>query len=264
MFPFDTASPQSAVMAELFNLIAWIAAVIFVLVTLGVIWSAWRYRHKGDNAEPRQIEGNLPLEIGWTLIPLLILAFVAVRTVAAMDLVDPAPPANATPDLIITGHQWWWEIEYPQAGVMTANEIHAPAGQRLLLQLAAADVLHSFWLPQLARKVDMIPGQTRWLWLEVAEPGVYSGACAEFCGAQHAWMRLRLTAHPQLNINSGWTSRPNRPPFPRPAPGGGGAIVSRAHLRQLSRHCGYRCTGARGAGPNACGVAGHVGGGAAG
>ena len=194
MFPFDAASPQSAVIAELFNLIAVIAVVIFIIVTLGVLWSAWRYRHKDGQPEPRQIKGNLPLEIGWTLIPLLILIFVAVRTVAAMDLVDPAPPANPTPDLIITGHQWWWEIEYPQADVITANEIHIPTGQRLLLQIEAADVLHSFWLPQLARKVDMIPGQTRWLWLEVDEPGVYSGACAEFCGAQHAWMRLRLTA----------------------------------------------------------------------
>ena len=207
MFPFDTGSTQAAAIGELFNFIFVIAIAVFAIVTLAFLWIVFRFRHRNGAEQPNQTEGNLRLEVTWTIVPLLILIFVAVQTVRAMEVVDPTVSATDEPDLIITGHQWWWDVEYPKANVVTANEIHVPAGQRVLLQIESADVIHSFWLPQLARKVDMIPGRTRRLWLEVDEPGIYSGSCAEFCGAQHAWMRLRLVAHSPAEFDNWLTSQ---------------------------------------------------------
>jgi cytochrome c oxidase subunit 2 len=104
------------------------------------------------------------------------------------------PPANREPDLIVIGHQWWWEVRYPQAGVVTANEIHIPVGRKWLVHLESADVIHDFWVPALARKIQMIPGQTNHIWLEADAPGTYDGTCAEYCGAGHSWMRFSVIA----------------------------------------------------------------------
>lgn len=101
---------------------------------------------------------------------------------------------NHSPDIIITGHQWFWEAAYPGTTITTANEIHLPVGRRLLLQLDAADVIHDWWVPALGGKMDMIPGMNNYLWLTINQAGVYDGACSEFCGQQHAWMRIRVIA----------------------------------------------------------------------
>lgn len=194
MFPFNAASPQTEAIASLFNLIALLAGLILVVVCLGIGIAVLRYRRRSATVEPTQLEGHTGLEIAWTLLPLLLLlvvSFISIRTMAAADA---SVPAGAQPDLLITGHQWWWEVHYPAAGVFTANEIHIPSGRRVLIELTSADVIHSYWIPALGRKVDMLPRQRRMLWFEAPTPGVYSGACTEFCGAQHAWMRLRLIA----------------------------------------------------------------------
>jgi cytochrome c oxidase subunit 2 len=104
------------------------------------------------------------------------------------------PAANRQPDLIVIGHQWWWEVRYPQTGVVTANEIHIPVGRKWLVRLESADVIHDFWVPALARKMQMIPGQTNHIWLEADAPGTYDGTCAEYCGAGHSWMRFSVIA----------------------------------------------------------------------
>jgi cytochrome c oxidase subunit 2 len=110
-----------------------------------------------------------------------------------MRAVDP-PHGDREPDLVIIGHQWWWEIRYPESGVMTANEVHIPVGKKFLARLESIDVVHDFWVPELGRKIDLVPGHPNYMWLVAGEEGVYIGACAEFCGDQHANMRIRVVA----------------------------------------------------------------------
>ena len=189
---FDPASAQTAAMAGLFELVLVICAVILAIVTALVVASLLRFRARPDAVEPRPYFGNRKLEIIWTAGPLLVVGWLFTLTAQGMRQADP--PADQPPDIIVTGHQWWWEVRYLSGGVVTANEIHLPTGRKWLVRLASADVIHDFWVPELARKMQMIPGQTNQLWLEADTPGTYAGECAEYCGAQHAWMRLTVIA----------------------------------------------------------------------
>jgi cytochrome c oxidase subunit II len=132
------------------------------------------------------------VEIAWTIIPFLIVIFLLVMTLSAMNRADP-PPAPS-PDLVITGHQFWWQVDYPGSGVITANEIHIPTGKPLSIRLESKDVLHEFWVPKLTRKMSNVPGQPNHIWLQADKPGAYIGQCSEFCGTQHAWMRILVVA----------------------------------------------------------------------
>jgi cytochrome c oxidase subunit II len=191
---------------------------ILMLVTVLVVFAAIRYRHREGAAEPKQNTGNRKLELTWTVLPLLLLASIFVLTVITMSASDPATTTAAgldpPPDLVIVGHQFWWEVRYPKAGFTTANEIHIPAGRRLLLRLEAADVIHDFWVPELGRKMDMIPGSPNEMWLEADRPGVYLGTCAEFCGNEHAWMRIRVIAQTQQDFENWEEAEGQEPPSP--------------------------------------------------
>jgi cytochrome c oxidase subunit 2 len=109
-----------------------------------------------------------------------------------MNLADPPPPPS--PDLVVTGHQFWWQANYSASGVVIANEIHIPVGKPLSVRLDSKDVLHEFWVPKLNRKMTTVPGQNNHIWLQADKPGVYLGTCSEFCGTQHAWMRIVVVA----------------------------------------------------------------------
>jgi cytochrome c oxidase subunit 2 len=132
------------------------------------------------------------VEIAWTIIPFLIVVFLLVMTLQAMNRADP-PPAPS-PDLVVTGHQFWWQADYPGSGVITANEIHIPTGKPLSVRLESKDVLHEFWVPELTRKMSNVPGQPNHIWLQADKPGTYIGQCSEFCGTQHTWMRILVVA----------------------------------------------------------------------
>src|SRR5581483_4467688 len=149
-----------------------------------------RYRQRGD-AEPIQVEGNTKLEISWTVASALVLVLLFVLMVRAMNVSDPA--VNRDPDVTVVGHQWWWEVRYPN-GIITANEMHIPTNTDILVRVEGADVIHSFWVPRLGRKIDAIPGHPNYMWLRADKPGDYTGACSEYCGAQHAWMRTLVVA----------------------------------------------------------------------
>lgn len=191
---FYTGSPQVQAMRSLFFWTLVIGGFVFLLVTALVLVASIRYRQR-SGGEPPQIFGNLKLEIGWTIAPALLLAFLFGWTLQTMHVADPAVAARSQdPDLVIVAHQWWWEVHYPKSGVVTANEIHLPAEQKILTRFESADVIHSFWVPEIARKMDVVPGHPNYLWIEVNRPGLYQGACYEFCGAQHAWMRIRVVA----------------------------------------------------------------------
>lgn len=227
--PFNPISPQERDISHLFVGILLIGGVVFALITTLVLFIAIRYRHRGGSDEPYQEFGRRRLEIAWTIVPVVLLAVILGFTVKTMAAVSPGPGGHP-PDLIITGYQWWWGIQYPASGVVTANEIHLPAGRRTLLQLDAADVIHDFWVPQLGRKMDMIPGHTNWLWVEPEKAGTYLGACAEYCGAEHAWMRIRVIVQPQAEFDA-WL---RQQAAPHPAPTGGDAARGAQLFSQLT------------------------------
>jgi cytochrome c oxidase subunit II len=194
-------SPQAEIIANLFNWSIVLGSLIFLLVTGLVIYVAWRFRDRQQPGEPRQYPGNRRLEIAWTIAPALIVAGLFGWQLDVMR--RTSPPADRPPDIIVTGYSWWWRAEYPQAGFVTANEIHIPVGRQVLFQLEAADVIHNFWVPDLGPKRDMIPGTPpNMVWLAADRPGVYEGACAEYCGLQHAWMRIRVIAQPQAEYDA--------------------------------------------------------------
>jgi cytochrome c oxidase subunit 2 len=188
--PFTPHSPQAAAIANLFAEALVICGGVFLLVTVLVVICVVRFPARGG-PEPVQVEGNTRLEIGWTLAPVLVLIGLLVLTVGAMNASDP--PIDRDPDVTIIGHQWWWEARYP-SGVVTANEIHIPTGKPLVFRLEAADVTHDFWVPELGRKIDATPGHPTNIWLQADEAGTYTGTCAEYCGVQHAWMRILVVA----------------------------------------------------------------------
>lgn len=167
-----------------------VCGVILLVVVGLVVVCVVRFRERRGH-QPAQTEGNTRLEIGWTLVPLAILAWLLVLTSRAMAVSDP--PVGHAPDLTVVAHQWWWEVRYA-SGAITANEIHIPVGQALVIRIESEDVVHDFWVPALGRKIDAIPGRPVNIWLQADDPGAYLGTCAEYCGAQHAWMRIRVVA----------------------------------------------------------------------
>ncbi len=210
----NPVSPGASAISNLFILTLLIASVIFAIVAGLVIYIAIRFRHKPGQPDPRPSFGFPKLEIGWTIGPTLILGVLFIFTVNGMGQADPAISPGSQPNIVIVAHQWWWEIHYPQLGVTTANEIHLPVGQAMLAQLQSADVIHDLWIPQVGRKMDMVPGQPNSLWLQAGTMGVYPGACAEYCGAQHAGMLVRAIAQPQSDFNA-WAqaqAQPAKPP----------------------------------------------------
>jgi cytochrome c oxidase subunit II len=191
----NALDPQSPLARAIYNagiIETIVFTLIFVIVTGAITFSIFRYRARAGEPDPRQIMGNRKVEIAWTIIPFLIVIFLFVITLSAMNRADP-PPAPAA-DLVITGHQFWWQVDYPGSGAITANEIHIPAGKALSVRLESADVLHEFWVPKLTRKMSNVPGQPNHIWLQADKPGEYIGQCSEFCGTQHAWMRILVVA----------------------------------------------------------------------
>jgi cytochrome c oxidase subunit 2 len=208
----DPAGPEARKIDNLWWLVFWIATAIFVVVEAALLFTVFRFRRrKGADHEVKQVHGNTRLEIVWTIIPAVLLAVVAVPTIATLfDLrAEPDASENAL-QIEVIGHQWWWEFHYPEYGFTTANEMHIPAGRPVLLTMTSADVIHSFWTPQLNGKRDVVPGRTSTLTLEADEPGLYLGQCAEFCGLAHADMRHRVFAETPADFEA-WAQAQAQP-----------------------------------------------------
>ncbi len=202
LLPFVPQSPQAQDIATIFLVTLGVAAVILLIVVGGVLYTSIRFRQKTPGEEGQLIYGVRKLEITWTVIPALILLTLGIYTARTMTTADPAVPTGQTPDVIITGHQWWWEFQYPKLGITTANELHIPAGVQMLVEVQSADVIHSFWVPQLGRKIDATPGYPTHIWLQANQPGTYQGSCAEYCGTQHANMRFLVIAQSQSDYDT--------------------------------------------------------------
>jgi cytochrome c oxidase subunit II len=206
-------SPEAQAIVTLFARYMVIAAVIFLVVAALVAYCIVRRRARQGAGDPPQYTGSRKLETAWTAIPLLVVLLLFALALRTMAFVDAPRNPGREPDLVVTGHQWWWEARY-SSGAVTANEIHIPAGRRLLARIDAADVIHDFWVPQLARKIDAVPGLASYLWIEADVPGTYEGTCSEFCGVQHAGMRFQVVAEPEPVFTAWLASQSVTPALP--------------------------------------------------
>lgn len=182
--------------ADLTYLLLWISAIAFVIVCIGLAASVIRGRRKSFDVDMREVRWGGPfILVSGGIVPALVLA-----GVFAVSVRDQALLSKAAEDSVMTidvvGHLWWWEARYPN-GAVTANEIHIPVGETVRLRLTTDDVIHSFWVPQLQAKTDMINGHVNTMWLDAVEPGRYRGQCAEFCGLEHAKMLFFVVAQPR-------------------------------------------------------------------
>ena len=227
---FDPLSPEAQAITDLWVITLWICVGIFAVVAGIVGYSLARHRWREGMHDPEQIAGNVRVEVIWTVVPFVIVLVLFGLTVQAMERADPAPPPGE-PDLIIVGHQFWWEVRSPKYGYVTANEIHIPVGEAVSIRLDTADVLHEFWVPQLTRKMTAVPGRGNHIWMRADAPGVYQGVCSEFCGTQHAWMRFEVIAEPREQFEA-WVRNQQRAAT-RPT-GGGSAASGERLFRELS------------------------------
>jgi cytochrome c oxidase subunit 2 len=238
-YPYNTLTPAGPVadkQADLFNIVFWIAVAVFVLVEGALVVAMIRFRSRGAGETPKQIHGNTRLEVIWTILPALLLAGVAVPTVGTLfDLAD-VPEGGLRVQVI--GPQWWWEIQYPELDVITANEVHVPTDRPVNLTLRSDDVIHSFWVPRLAGKQDLIPGRDIELSISAPEPGTYRGLCAEYCGLSHANMRFRVIAQEPADFEA-WveTQRSAAPAPPAGSEAAEGLEVFRNSLPQGTGTC---------------------------
>jgi len=235
---FRPASPEATSILSLSLILLGVAAVVLVGVEAVLFLAIFRFRNRPESAAI-QTHGNLKLEFGWTAATALVILVVLGLTIKTMSEVtasaaEAMPAISAFPGdsllLKVTGHQWWWTFEYPQLGVVTANEVHVPVGRPVKLQLESADVIHSFWVPRLGGKMDTIPGHTNYTSFVATEPGVYEGVCAEFCGAQHAQMGFKIVVVPQAEF-SAWV-RGQQAPGAQPT-----NEAQRAGLQTFERSC---------------------------
>jgi cytochrome c oxidase subunit 2 len=204
----DPASKDAAAIGGLFLVVFFVCLAILMVVVGLICTSLWRSRAAG-NATPQQDFGRRRSEIMWAIPPVLIVLTLSLLS-AKVIVSDVADAGTGEADIVVVGHQWWWEVRYPGSAAVTANEIHIPLGRRLRVRVESADVIHSFWVPQLGPKMDMIRGHPNYLWLQADRAGTYEGACSEFCGDQHAWMRFIVVAEPESQFKQ-WLEHQARP-----------------------------------------------------
>lgn len=242
---FHPASPPAESIRNLSILVFAIIVFIFVLVEGILFYSIIRFRRRkhAESAEPPQVYGSKPIEIAWTLGPVLIvfiLVLVTVRTLYEVNVPPPHPKeGDNTLFVTVIGHQWWWEYRYDyyngkKLGFATANELHIPVSEDKVprpvhLNLQSADVCHSFWVPRLAGKTDLIPGRVNSMWFQTSETGLFLGQCAEYCGTQHAGMLIRVIVDTPSDFEK-WMANEQKPAVED-------AAVSKGRLTFLAQTC---------------------------
>jgi len=177
-----------------------ITGIIFVVVCTLLVYSIAKFRANSANIgrEPAQVYGSTQIELAWTIIPILIVVVLFLATARVIHAIQDAPEPAGAVEVTVIGHQYWWEFRYPKLGIVTANELHIPVSDPshptpTFLQLLSADTDHSFWVPELAGKTDLIPNHPNKMWMDPHRPGIFLGQCAQYCGTQHAKMLLRVS-----------------------------------------------------------------------
>ena len=229
-------APESTPAHAISNLAAFVLVItgaIFAIVTGLLVYAVIRFRRRAndDGSEPAQIYGSGPIEAAWTTVPLLIVLVLTLATARVLhELEDARKPVGAL-DVQIIGRQWWWEVRYPKLGIVTANELHVPISRGserspTFLDLRSADVVHSFWVPRLAGKLDLVPNKVNSMWIEPERPGLFLGQCGTYCGTQHAFMLLRVYAETREDFDR-WASGQKRLAENDPAAAAGRLVFER-------------------------------------
>jgi cytochrome c oxidase subunit II len=206
--PLNPGSDPSNLINRIWWIMFWMSVAIEALVGGIVCYSMIRFRRKAGDPDPKQISGNTRIEIAWTIAPAMILVVLLVLTLTTM--INVSEPSGTKMAVTVTGHQWWWEFDYQGMNIVTGNELHIPVGKPVHLDLRSADVIHSFWVPSLQGKRDVIPGHDNTLWLSADKPGTFRGECTEFCGPEHANMNFIVVAQPQAEFDA-WVAGQQRP-----------------------------------------------------
>ncbi len=214
--PQTTLVPKSdfaRAILHLYGITTWITIVIALVVVTTLAIVLVRFRERPGAPLPTQVRGHTLLEVSWTIAPALVLLIIAIPTIHIVFRTQAAAPKNAL-EITVRGWQWWWEFRYPSLDVAAANELHLPAGRPVVLTLEGPDVIHSFWVPQLGGKRDVVPGRLNQITLTADTPGEYRGQCAEFCGTSHANMGMRVIVDPPDRFAQ-WIAA-QRAPAPEP------------------------------------------------
>jgi cytochrome c oxidase subunit II len=197
---FAPESTPAKAIVDLSAFVLGITAVIFIVVSALLVYAIVKFRDTPANAdrEPAQVYGSTQIELAWTIIPILIVVVLFAATARVIHAIQDAPKPPTAVDVTVIGHQFWWEYAYPGLGIVTANELHIPVSDSsrprpTFLTLLSADTDHSFWIPQLGGKTDLIPNRINRLWMDPHRPGVFLGQCAQYCGTQHAKMLQRVS-----------------------------------------------------------------------
>src|ERR1700693_681663 len=197
---FAPASTPAKSIADLSVFVLVITGIIFVVVFALILYSVVKFRARAMDAgrEPAQVYGSTQIELAWTIIPILIVVVLFLATARVIHATQDAPEPAGSVQITVIGHQYWWEFRYPKLGIVTANEMHIPVSDPsnptpTSLQLLSADTDHSFWVPELAGKTDLIPNHPNRMWTDPQHTGLFLGQCAQYCGTQHAKMLLRVS-----------------------------------------------------------------------
>ena len=217
---FDPAATPAHSIFSVSMLMFSVTVSIFLIVGSLLLYALIRFRHRpGDSAsEPAQIYGSNQIELSWTIIPILIVVMLFLSTTRIILNTESIPKPESAIDVVVIGHQFWWEFRYPKLGVVTANELHIPISDPAeptptYLAMSSADVSHSFWVPRLAGKMDVIPNRINTMWIDPKEPGLYLGQCSQYCGTQHAKMLLRVYAQSPEDFYA-WVKQQQKPANP--------------------------------------------------
>jgi cytochrome c oxidase subunit 2 len=187
------AGPQAQVVFDALNFSIWAAVVSFVLAAAVAAYAVWgRRRRAAPGTLPPQVEGHRGIEVAWTVVLVVGALVMLVHPIPAEFAYDRVPDPGSALTVKVTGHQWWWEFQYPRQGIVTANELHIPAGRVVRLEMTSADVIHAFAVPRLGGHDWAMPGRITTIWIQADRPGLYQGQCTELCGASHANMLTRV------------------------------------------------------------------------
>ena len=214
---FAPASTPASSVAHLSMFVLAITGIIFAVVFSLLVYAIVKFRGRAADAgrEPAQVYGSTQIELAWTIIPVLIVVVLYLATAQVIHAVQDAPePANAV-EVTVIGHQYWWEFRYPKLGIVTANELHVPVSDPehptpTFLNLLSADTDHSFWVPELAGKTDLVPNHPNRMWIDPHRTGIFLGQCAQYCGVQHAKMLLRVSVDSPEDF-AAWVRTQQRP-----------------------------------------------------
>ncbi len=218
--PTNIFAPAATPARSIFSLSMLVLSVtlaIFLIVGGLLLYALIRFRHRSTDSEhePAQIYGSNQIELSWTVIPILIVVMLFLSTTRIIWQTEAAPKPSGAVDVVVIGHQFWWEYRYPKLGVVTANELHIPTSDPAnptptYLEMSSADVSHSFWIPRLAGKTDLIPNRINTMWIDPPVADLYLGQCAQYCGTEHAKMLLRVYAQSPEDF-AAWVKQQQQP-----------------------------------------------------